>query len=116
MPSLGQGSGLFGATGADADFRRVDQAFLYYRSNGSLLSRLSVECPGNDDNTTIWVELDTQTAGETLDPIALASLAPYFDYHRSIITSLLSDVLPVDCLDGTHPKMMVHRRIEGAQP
>jgi hypothetical protein len=102
LRSLGVRSGLFQALSEGTDLRGADRSSLYSHKPSWLISRVSFECPENDDNTTIRVELDTKTVGETYDPGMLSTLAPFFECHRMVIDTLLH-AFPEGAQDADSP-------------
>ncbi len=107
LPGMDAQSGIFSAFGDDIDWRRSDLAWVFYRRNGELLSRIQLESPGNDNNSTVWLTVDTQTTEQSVDIKELSNLQYHFCYYEKIVTALLCDVLAGDVLDATRREMMV---------
>ncbi len=106
LPGLAEPKGVYKSFGKDIDIRRADLAWVFYRKDGELITHVELEAPGNDRNTTIWLNVDTQTAGEILNSEELQDLQDYFQYHEEVVTAFLKDVFAGDSLDTTRRDMM----------
>lgn len=110
LPGLTKNAdGHYSFLGEDHDFRRADLSFVYYRANGELITQVELEAPGNEDNTTLWLAVDTQTAGEIQQKSIVNDLSSYFDYYETLVSTLLAKTLTKDVLDTSRGEMMSHR-------